>query len=58
MPSELGGWWICTGFLDRGGVKVLGPFVTEELAIDVRRYVENVNHPMTYWVDQENTVTA
>ena len=47
-------WWISTGILARGGIKVLGPFETKELALDVRRYVETVNAPETYWVDSEN----
>lgn len=36
-------WWICTDVLARGGVKVLGPFATQELALDVRFYVEKVS---------------
>ena len=48
-----GGWWIATDALAHGGEKVLGPFATRELALDIRRYVEAVKAPMTYWVDQE-----
>jgi len=49
-------WWITTGPLDGGGEKaekVLGPFESQELALQVRAYVEKVNAPSTYWVDSE-----
>lgn len=46
-------WWIATDQLARGGEKILGPFVTRELALEVRSYVEAVKAPVTYWVDSE-----
>ena len=46
-------WWITTGILALDGEKILGPFATQELALNVRRYVEKVEAPRTFWVDQE-----
>lgn len=46
-------WWIADGQIAAGGKKILGPFATKDLAFEVRRYVEIVNAPATYWVDQD-----
>lgn len=43
-------WWICTRPKREGGRRVLGPFVTRELALDVRVYVEKAHNPATFWV--------
>jgi hypothetical protein len=45
-------WWIATDLRRHGGDKLLGPFVSRDLALDVRGYVEKVNHPTTYAVDE------
>jgi hypothetical protein len=41
-------WWIVTD----DGEKVLGPFVSRDLAIDVRLFVEAARKPATYAVQQ------
>jgi hypothetical protein len=46
-------WWIATDVLARGGEKILGPFATKELALNVRRYVELAEAPRTFWVDRD-----
>lgn len=46
-------WWITTAFLDEGGKKVMGPFATLELAIEVRTLRERVEHVASYFVDSE-----
>jgi len=51
-------WWIATGRLRDGGEKFLGPFATQDLAMEVRRYVELVNAPVTYWVVPEGPSTT
>lgn len=53
--EEQRAWWITTDMLARGGTKVLGPFVTQELAIDVRALYEIVHHRNNLWVDDEAT---
>jgi hypothetical protein len=45
-------WWITTG-LNQGGKKLLGPFITRDLALSVRTYMEIAEAPATYWVEQE-----
>jgi|SRR5215469_6005888 len=46
-------WWIATGELNvTGSRKILGPFASRELALDVRSYVERVRGE-TYWVAEE-----
>lgn len=47
-------WWICTDALARGGRKVLGPFVDQELALKVRGYVEKAEARDDLWVDEED----
>ena len=50
----MSGWWITTDILARGGVKVLGPFETQELALTVRTLKERAERTgITYWVDEE-----
>jgi hypothetical protein len=57
-------WWVCTDVLARGGAKVIGPFESQELALDMRTLLEAV--PMlkrprttaarqqdTFWVDSD-----
>lgn len=48
-------WWITTDALARGGEKILGPFATQELALNVRTYVEKVERQRMdkLWVDEE-----
>lgn len=48
-------WWITTDALSRGGEKVLGPFGSQELAIEVRRYVETAEAPRTFWVQRDDS---
>lgn len=43
-------WWITEG-IKQGGTKILGPFKSRELALDVRGYVEKVRGE-TYWVEE------
>jgi hypothetical protein len=47
-------WWITTDALTRGGEKILGPFVTQQLACEVRSYVEKAEAPRTFWVDRDD----
>lgn len=53
-------WWICTDELTRGGEKILGPFESRDLALEVRAYVEQSprHKPRTYWVDAEAPVVV
>lgn len=53
-------WWICTDELTRGGEKILGPFESRDLALEVRAYVEQSprHKPRTYWVDAEPPVVV
>jgi hypothetical protein len=46
-------WWICTDQLSKGGKKVLGPFCSRALALQVRTLLEKDRKPLTYWVDAE-----
>jgi hypothetical protein len=46
-------YWICTERLRHGGKKVLGPFSTQKLALQVRTLLEFKNQPTTYWLDTE-----
>ena len=46
-------WWVCTESLAHGGKKVLGPFGTRSLALQVRDLLEQVRAPTIYWVDEE-----
>lgn len=46
-------WWITTDALARGGKKILGPFESQELALEVRVYVEAAHKTDQYWVDNE-----
>lgn len=55
--DEGGRWWISDGPIDSepAGEKILGPFASRDLALEVRALYEA--HPrangMTYWVSQE-----
>jgi hypothetical protein len=31
----------------------MGPFGSQELALEVRAYIEKVNAPTTYWVSED-----
>lgn len=44
-------WWVTTG-IKQGGKKLLGPFVSRELALSVRTYMEIAEAPATYWVEE------
>jgi hypothetical protein len=48
-------WWVCTGILppNGDGLKVAGPFATQELALNVRTYVEKAERRSDLWVDDE-----
>ena len=55
-------WWVCTDALARGGAKVIGPFESQELALDVRKFIEAVpqftrdgiaRQQATLWVDSD-----
>lgn len=50
-------WWITTERLTHGGEKVLGPFESKDLALDVRywRELANGDGGPTYWIEQEPT---
>ena len=52
-----GKWWICVDALARGGEKLLGPFESQELALEVRRHVEAGGllraKGSSFWVDME-----
>lgn len=47
-------WWISDGDAARGGEKILGPFVSRDLALEVRALYEA--HPraqgLTFWVSE------
>lgn len=48
-------WWICTDWLKDGGKKKLGPFVTLNLALRVRGFVERAEgRDGAYFVDSES----
>jgi hypothetical protein len=47
-----GDWWICDGPLPAAR-KLLGPFATQELALNVRSYVEKAEKRSDLWVDDE-----
>jgi hypothetical protein len=47
-----GDWWICDGPLPDAR-KLLGPFATQELALNVRTYVEKAEKRSDLWVDDE-----
>jgi hypothetical protein len=48
-------WWICDDQIKNGGTKLLGPFESRELALEVRRYYEACADGRTFWVDEEAT---
>lgn len=50
IPGLTDAWWITTGPLSGDYEKVLGPFVTKDLALEVRWYVETVKAPESYWL--------
>jgi hypothetical protein len=51
-------WWITTHFLDKGGKKVMGPFVSRDLAIEVRVLREAFEGRCDYFVDSCPTARA
>ncbi len=53
MSIEITDWWITTDFFSRGGKKVMGPFVSMALAIEVRALRESSEHRSDYFVDSE-----
>jgi hypothetical protein len=44
------GWWITTGRKQDHGKRILGPFVSRDLALNVRTYVERAHRTDKYWV--------
>lgn len=46
-------WWIATDELSRGGKKLLGPFESRDLALEVRQYVEAFHKGSTFWISKE-----
>lgn len=46
-------WWVCTDWLKDGGRKVIGPFDSRALALDVRTYVEKAEGHNRYFVDEQ-----
>jgi hypothetical protein len=46
-------WWVTTGFFGKGGEKVMGPFVSRELAMEVRTLRETVEGHCSYFIDSE-----
>lgn len=46
-------WWITTEFFNHGGIKVMGPFVSRDLAMQVRTLRETVEGHNAYFVDSE-----
>jgi hypothetical protein len=49
---EEGRWWITTERFERGGQKVLGPFVSRDAALTERVSIEKADG-VSYWVDEE-----
>jgi hypothetical protein len=43
-------WWITTGPRRAHGRRKLGPFLTRDLALEVRAYVEKVERRDDLWV--------
>lgn len=46
-------WWITTDFFNKGGKKVMGPFCSRSLAMEVRTLRETVERHSSYFVDSE-----
>jgi hypothetical protein len=44
-------WWITTGVKTANGQKVLGPFVTQNLAFEVRALAERAEGHHHYWIE-------
>jgi hypothetical protein len=51
--ADGGDWWVCDGPLTAGGIKILGPFQSRELALDVRSHMEKAQGRTDLWVDDE-----
>lgn len=51
-------WWITTGSFSNGGNKMAGPFHSQELAIEVRGYLErsSVAYAGKFCVDEEEEI--
>lgn len=47
------GWFVCSDVLARGGRKFMGPFLTQEAALEARTYIERVEKRGDLWVDSE-----
>lgn len=45
-------WWIATDLRRNNGKKLLGPFATYNLALQVRDLYEQVHAPATFAVDE------
>lgn len=50
-------WWISDGDANRGGEKLLGPFATRDLALEVRALYEASHRAngQTFWVSEVPT---
>lgn len=48
-------WWITTNFFANGGDKVMGPFVSRNLAMEVRTLRERLERHSSYFVDSKTT---
>jgi hypothetical protein len=53
MSEQVKQWWITTDFFDNGGEKVMGPFISRRLAIDVRVLRESYESRADYFIDCE-----
>ena len=51
--SDENDWWITTEFFAHGGKKVMGPFVSRDLAMQVRTLRETVEGHAAYFIDSE-----
>lgn len=54
LSTDAEKWWIET----EGGDRIVGPFESRDLALTVRWYVEQCEHPATFWVRAESEPVA
>jgi len=52
------GWWITDDFLWRNGRRIMGPFATQDLAMQVRTLRETVEGHARYFVDEIKAAEA
>lgn len=48
------GWWIATDRLDQLGHPVMGPFISRDLAMEVRSLIERAERRNDLWVQEVN----